>query len=193
MPERALQAHEMSTNIAIEPRRTLEVFQDLDLRGPVKDRSALREALLECVAAPWCHSEEKERALSTSAREYSDVLIFERAASDGLAAATIVLWSRPDGYEVTNIVPLDITELGRSQYNAILRDFEKQIATPAAGRVGFGVETTPPRQSIEEWASGSVVEALRRFSGAANKGTGSSHPLDQRRWFEFLIRAHEDS
>src|SRR3546814_11423754 len=32
--------------------------------------------------------------------------------------------------------------------------------------------------------------ALRRFSAAANKATGASHPLDQRRWFDFIISAH---
>ena len=29
--------------------------------------------------------------------------------------------------------------------------------------------------------------ALRRFSSAANRSTGSSHPLDERRWMEFVI------
>ena len=35
-----------------------------------------------------------------------------------------------------------------------------------------------------------VEDALKRFSSLANKSTGSSHPLDQKRGFEFLILAH---
>src|SRR3546814_8731568 len=31
---------------------------------------------------------------------------------------------------------------------------------------------------------------FRSFSAAANKATGASHPLDQRRWFDFIISAH---
>lgn len=31
---------------------------------------------------------------------------------------------------------------------------------------------------------------LRRFSGAANKSTGASHPSDERRWFDFIVAVH---
>ena len=34
------------------------------------------------------------------------------------------------------------------------------------------------------------ADALRRFSAAANKATGSSHPLDRTRWFAFLLSVH---
>ncbi len=32
---------------------------------------------------------------------------------------------------------------------------------------------------------------LHQFSAAANKGTGSAHPYDKRRWFDFLIEAYK--
>ena len=40
-----------------------------------------------------------------------------------------------------------------------------------------------------------AATALRHFSALANKSAGASHPLDQRRWFDFIIavhRAHDD-
>jgi hypothetical protein len=71
-----------------------------------------------------------------------------------------------------------------------LQDFAERIARPAAQRVGFQVKTTAARQSVEDWLSPKAAKALTLFSRAANKSRGSSHPLDRRRWFQFLIEAH---
>jgi len=171
----------------------LEVFQDLYLRGPNAKRPALRKALLDSIVAPWRHAEEREKQLRRDVGGGSDVLAFQRDVSKGFAAATLWLWSESDGYKVSNIVPLEIGKLAYSQYNALLQDFEKTIAAPAARKVGFRVETTPARQSIEDWVSLDAATALHRFSRAANKSTGSGHPLDRERWFQFLIQAHRDN
>jgi hypothetical protein len=40
--------------------KKLEVFQDLDLRGPEVGRSKLRKALLEYTVVPWRHADEIE-------------------------------------------------------------------------------------------------------------------------------------
>jgi hypothetical protein len=170
--------------------KQLEVFQDLVLYGPAESRPALRKALLDRVAAPWHHDETKERQLSRDASGAADILAFQREESDGLAGATLTLWSQPDGYKVTNIVPLELGRLGYTRYNAILQDFEQQLAGPAAQQVGFRVKMTAARESIEDWLSPKAAQALWRFSRAANKSTGSSHPLDRERWFLFLIEAH---
>jgi hypothetical protein len=171
--------------------KRLEVFQDLFLCGPAESRPALHQALLDRVIAPWRHAEEREKQVSRDAGSDADILAFQREDSDGLPPATLFLWSQPDGYKVTNIVPLEIGELGYGRYNAILQDFEQRIAAPAARQVGFQVKTTAAWQSIEDWLP-NAAEALWRFSRAANKSTGSSHPLDRDRWFQFLIAAHKD-
>ena len=170
--------------------KQLEVFQDLYFYGPANKRRALRRALLGRVVLPWRRAEEKEKQLSRSAGEDTDILAFQREAGDGLAAATLFLWSRPDGYKVSNIVPLEVGDLGYTRYNAILHDFQQRIAEPAAQQVGFQVKTTPACQSLEDWLSPKAARALQLFSRAANKSTGSSHPLDRERWFQFLIEAH---
>lgn len=91
---------------------------------------------------------------------------------------------------MSNIVPLQAGELGYGKYNAILRDFEKRIAAPAARKADFEVKTTAARQSIDDWVPSKVADALRRFSAWANKSTGSAHPADRKRWLEFLVEAH---
>lgn len=170
----------------------LEEFQDFFLRGPANGRPALRRALLDRVVAPWRHAEEIEKELSKNRDNDADVLAFQREATEGLEAATLVLWPQSDGYKVMNIVPREISELGYSRYNALLQDFERRIAAPAARQFGFQMETTAACQSLDDWLSPKAAETLRDFSKRANKATGSAHPLDRERWFQFLIEAHAD-
>ncbi|WP_375274982.1 hypothetical protein [Methylorubrum thiocyanatum] len=170
--------------------KELEVFQDLALRGPESGRSALRQALIDNAIAPWRHAEDEEEDLAAHAGGEADVVVFQRDAGDELHAAGLVLWSRSGGYEVTNIVPREVRELGHAGYNALLQDFIDRVATPAAKQAGFSIETTSPQQSLSDWLPPAAVDALRRFSATANKATGSSHPLDRTRWFAFLLSVH---
>ena len=172
---------------------TLEVFQDLILREPADGGSVLRQALLSGVVTPWHHAGDDEKELLSRVSDGSDILVFQRDASDGLAAARLVLWSRPGGYEVANIVPSGEDALDYGQYNALLQDFAWRIATPAARETGCVLETTAARQSLEAWLTPQSADALRRFSGHANKAMGSTHSLDRKRWFRFLLQVHADA
>lgn len=168
-------------------RPSLEVFQDLFLRGPSEERGKLRDALINEAAPPWRHASDKEADISLHATDDDDVLVFERSEGDGLAAAGLVLWSTADGYKITNIVPLEVNSLSYSAYNAILQDFGSRLARPAAIATGFQIETSAAHESINDWLAPSSAEALRRFSTLANKSTGAAHPLDKERWLAFLI------
>ena len=77
-----------------------------------------------------------------------------------------------------------------AQYNAVLADFIARIAAPVTAQFGFTISTTEPRQTLDDWLSPDAALKLKRFSGAANKSTGASHPLDERRWFDFLVAVH---
>lgn len=119
-------------------------------------------------------------------------MAFERSASTGFDAAGLVLFAMPGGLEVTNIVPLEHSELSHRAYNTILEDFAEQIARPAASASGFVVEISDGTIQIEDKLTPAAAEALRRFSALANKSTGASHPFDQQRWFDFIIQSHRD-
>lgn len=166
------------------------VFRDLTIRGKRGDLPKIRAALLDQVTIPWKHAEEREEEISSGSLNDDDVIMFSREQGNGIEAVGLLLWSRGDDYQVTNIVPRDVGQLGYEAYNAALNDFVERIAKPASQAVGFRIETTPERQSLTDWVSSDVAEALRRFSVLANKSTGSSHPSDRQRWFEFLFAAH---
>ncbi|MCK1695231.1 hypothetical protein [Bradyrhizobium sp. 144] len=169
---------------------SIEVFQDLMLRAPAGDLSSIRSALLEHVAGQWSHAPEAETRLKKNTSLDGDVIAFQRKADAALPAAGLTLWSRADGYEVSNIVPSEMGQLGFAKYNALLQEFADLIARPAAAGAGFLVEVTSSSQSLQGVSSPEVAAALTRFSGAANKSTGSTHPADRKRWMRFLILAH---
>lgn len=170
---------------------SLEVFQDLMLVGPDADKSRLRTALISHAKGPWKHARDREDQLVRMG-DADSVIAFERSEGEGIDAVGLVLWAKQGGFEISNIVPLKVRELGPRRYNAALQDFEGSVARPAAEEVGFAVKTTPAQQGISDWLPPDAAQALRRFSTAANKTTGSAHPLDRQRWFAFLILAHRE-
>lgn len=168
--------------------KPIDVFQDMHLRGPATASAALHRALKDHALAPWRYAAEKEDEL----REMVDdqALAFEREATPGFDAASLMLIAASDGMEVANIVPREVGELSYRAYNAILEDFAARVARPAAKTVSFSVDLSSSTLQLETAMPPEVAEALRRFSAAANKSTGASHPRDRDRWFDFIILAH---
>jgi hypothetical protein len=90
----------------------------------------------------------------------------------------------------SNIIPQKIRELTIDQYNYILSEFHNRFAKPTADSIGIALELSSPEQTVENWLSPESAKLLRRFSSAANKSTGSGHPMDRQRWCDFLIGIH---
>ena len=163
---------------------SIEVFQDMSLTFPADERTKFRESLQKCAGAPWRRAVEKEKKLT------QDVMVFERAPEDGIPACGLVLWGQPHGYDVVNIVPQGVNELSVTVYNNVLDDFLQRIVKPASYDSTFQVKLGKREQCITDWTSQEAANALHRFSVTANKSTGSSHPSDRSRWFEFLFAVH---
>ena len=81
-------------------------FQDLAFHGSPDRRASLREALIQRAHAPWRHASQREAEMRGHFGG-EDVILFEHEATNQLPAAGLTLWQRSDGYEVTNIVPLN--------------------------------------------------------------------------------------
>lgn len=146
----------------------------------------IRQELRKHAKSPWYHAEEREKDIS------EDVMAFERKSKDDLPNSGLTLWTESYGYKVVNIVPLEVDHISISLYNDILNDFIDRVVQPASRSLEFRVEVSARRQSITDWISQEAADALHRFSVLANKSTGSGHPLDQKRWFEFLFSVHKD-
>ena len=166
----------------------IEVFQNLEVFGSHEQLRAFRRNVLANLQRPWRHAKKDEERSKRTWK--GDVLALERAATDEAPPARLVLVERDSSYWLSNIVPIEVRELGRARYNAVLRDFLDLIGNAAADKAGVTVELTKPRQDLNDWLSLDAAKALRVFSSSANKSTGLSHPMDRERWYDFIIKAH---
>lgn len=96
--------------------------------------------------------------------------------------------------QVNNIVPLKKSKLSIDEYNNVLRLFYNEIIRPYKEH-HFDIDISQltddifdPRTVISEEA----LKKLKVFCAAANKSTGSSHPCDQERWFDFICQTVDD-
>ena len=168
----------------------IQVFRDMNIRGPAEKRANLRAALIEAATKPWRVDLERSAEVARNAVTSEDVVLFRTEAGAAYPAAGLTLWETHDGYHVPNIVPLETGNLTYAQYNAVLEDFIKRIAGPIVKKLGFEISATKAEQTLDDWISEDAALKLRRFSGAANKSTGASHPSDERRWFDFIVAVH---
>lgn len=169
---------------------SIEVFRDLYMRGSFAKRADLARALIAAAEDPWSYDLDRLAAIDRNATDAA-ILAFSRSASDHMRAARLTLGGRDDGYYVANVVPIEGEGLGITEYNAILADFIKCIVQPVAPQFDYKIDTTEGRQRLEDWTSPEAAQKLHTFSVAANKSTRASHPMDEGRWFDFVIAVHE--
>lgn len=169
--------------------KDISVYQDLILHDHSGALSDIRAALINYAKPPWRHGPDKEDE-ATQFSLCENVIVFIRDAGDNIEAVDLFLMQRDNGYKVTNIVPRDVSELGIQGYNSALQDFVSKVAKPASQVDAFRIKMSSERQSMKDWMPNDAAEALHRFSILANKSTGSSHPRDEERWFQFIFAAY---
>ena len=172
-------------------KNSLESFQDLTLTYPESEYALIRQSLIDCAKHPWIHVDsnysEDMKAMMV------DGILFDRINDDSIPNARLFLVRDENMCKIANIVPLESGKINISEYNDILKDFLDSVVCPALQRHKFHVHTTKDRAILTDYMSQESAENLRRFSVLANKATGSSHPSDQDRWFDFILSVHRDS
>lgn len=173
---------------------TLEDFQDLVIRGADRALSRLGEQIESHLTKGWSRNKKRER---DSERLFGEnegrFCVFERTKVRGAPSVGVALLCKTGVAEVANIVPLDKSELSIAEYNEALTYFATHFAAPAAQRLGLKVEITPPQRHLTDWLSQTAADTLVTFNAAANHSSAASHPMDQRRWLDFIIACHRDA
>jgi hypothetical protein len=172
----------------------MQVFRELSIRGEPEQLAATAEAVLSSMTGDWARDAETEertrRGYLGGARH---VYCFHCKKRGQRPAATLFLMDRDQKtYSVVNIVPDEVDRLSYAEYNSILEEFFRQFVQPATARTGARAEMTEAEADLERWLSPETVEKLRLFCLAANKRTGSSHPTDRERWYDFIVSAHRE-
>ena len=100
-----------------------------------------------------------------------------------------------EGYvQLCNIVPLEKSQLTIDEYNKLLELFYIDVVKKYGEThehikiVGPSSDRFEPLEYITEKA----LKKLILFCNSANKSTGSSHPADEERWFDFICQTVDD-
>lgn len=163
----------------------MRVFRDLYIRLNGAKIEDLIEQFTARTGDHWNRALDREKdAGSMGEKAFS----FEHTAGDGLERAGLSLFQKEgDTWYVPNIIPLDSGQLSHDQYNKILENFLDTIVRPSIEGLPITAELTGDVVILKDVVGEDVAALLHKFSVLANKSTGSSHPCDRNRWFDFLI------
>lgn len=96
--------------------------------------------------------------------------------------------------KVGNIIPLEKKQLNIDEYNKVLIKFYNDVIKPYK-ESGVELDISQPTDDVFDPTTVITKEALRKlsaFCNGANKSTGSSHPCDRKRWFDFICQTVDD-
>lgn len=142
------------------------------------------------ISAPWQRSLDREKDASSFVSE--QVFCFERVADDiNLACGLTIFHKDEKTLYIPNIVPRESGQFSVDEYNSLLTEFYQIYLYPYADANHINIEITNDTLSDEDILNKTVADSLRRFSVLANQSTGSSHPCDRKRWYEFICLAFD--
>ncbi len=165
--------------------------RDLELYGPTAKLEAFPDGVEKICPPGWLRKKSEETRISREA--LSPMYCFEYKRSPNPAHLWIAHDKRNEKLWVANIVPehnLDTDNERYNYYNSTLLEFwafAKKVATAE----GLEFKLTEEDVTIDTLLPADAAKKLRGFSRLANKSTGSSHPNDQERWFEFIVSVHK--
>jgi len=162
----------------------MKVFKELEVSVPAARRADFLARLEASMPPGWVRNREAEdRSLKTNEHAY---FVCE-AKGERLAALVALYEKNEDLLYVSNVVPRDISSLTHDQYNCILDEFATACVEPVAREMGLHMTRTSDHISLDDLVSPGSAHLFRVFSGLANKSTGTSHPSDKERWYDFII------
>ena len=167
----------------------MKTYRELYFRGTELQLSKFVKQIGDFAIGEWKLREQTER--------WKEYLLFDYIGNDvDKATVSIYLGDNVQKGElkVGNIVPTIKHELSVDEYNEVLLKFNTDVVKPYKEH-GTEVDITSPSDDIFDPTAVISVKALNKlkhFCNLANKSTGSSHPLDQERWFDFICQTVDD-
>lgn len=159
-------------------------FQDLYITFEESKILELISAISKALPPYWSRDESREKEVDMGLD--ISMFCFARSKQDGLDSKLWLSNYNYNKWNVSNIVPSEKNELNIDEYNKVLIEFYQCIKKLNIDNEDLNTELTKAEYSIEDIISTDASKALRSFSSNANKSTGSSHPRDASRWYDFL-------
>ena len=167
----------------------MKTYRELYFKGDPSQLEGFTNDITKYIPNNWEYGREDKH---TSAWIYFDYLGTE-VDNARVCIATGEYIARGE-IKVTNIVPLEKDQLSIDEYNAVLQKFYEDIIVPYKVSNTQIIITEPSEDEFDPKTviSGEALAKLEAFCNGANKSTGSSHPCDQERWFDFICQTVDD-
>lgn len=167
----------------------MKTYRELYFRGTLQQLTVFTDQIGNFATGDWEIKPRSDR--------WKDYLFFEYHGSIvDKANVSIYVGDRliKGELSVGNIVPIEKSQLSVDEYNAVLMRFYEDVIVPYKEH-GTDVNISQPSDDIfnpTSVISEVALEKLKLFCNAANKSTGSSHPCDRERWFDFVCQTVDD-
>ncbi len=167
----------------------MKTYRELYFRGTKEQLAEFVDTIGKYAMGDWKSVKQSER--------WQDYLFFDYIGTHvNKARVSIYIGDRMAKGElrVGNVVPMEKNELSIEEYNAVILQFYDDVIKPFK-ESGTQLSISQPSDDIFDPTSVISETALKKlnlFCSAANKSTGSSHPYDQERWFDFICQTVDD-
>lgn len=170
----------------------MRVYKELSFLGNKPALDTMYSEIYKYFPADWVKPENRFRYMHKS-------YIFADYIGNSAPHAEVAIYYGEDtwrkGYvQVGNIVPLEKDQLSIEEYNSILDMFYTDIAVPYC-EDHEDIKIDGPTSDIFDpldYITNESLDKLTCFCDLANKSTGSTHPSDEKRWFEFICQTVDD-
>jgi hypothetical protein len=139
----------------------------------------------------WKRSLEKEKERNLRDSSYiGDCFIFTCSKTESRPAAELSFHRNENAHlYVSNIVPKNIGQITIDSYNSILEEFLTEFIEPITQSLKVEIILTPSERNIDNSMSPEMAQLLKKFLSI---GDGGTHPCDEKRLFDFIIKAHNE-
>jgi len=170
---------------------------EMVVRGEYEAMQEFRRRLDEAAVGGWCRRPDVEERLRKTIPQRTSAYCFQKKIPAIGRQVAVLIQGRGPGTGkdlfVSGIVTLEGREpLNLEQHDQVMTDLRGSLIEPLAR--GLAVRILDYRAhvgpTLEEVLSHEAITKLRAFSAVANKG--NLHPLDLRRWAEFIAQTHRD-
>jgi hypothetical protein len=170
----------------------MRVYRELKLLGSEEKLEQVIEEIEKILDNGWYRDKQEEIELS-SCSMLNPMYCFICSETKVGPACSLVLAKSQDGdLYAANIVLEKVGELSYDEYNFVLEEFHQRFVVPASKKLDLEVVLSKAEVGINDFMSSEVAELLRKFSASAHWSNAASHPLDEPRWYAFVVAAHKE-
>ena len=166
------------------------IYKELSFVGDKRSLDEFKRKAPSLASGDWKY---------TQSDRMKDYIAFDYLGNKVEQAEVSIFYGRDswrEGYiKVGNIVPLSKEQLSIKEYNSVLDLFYSEVIAPNQTKLE-GIRIVGPETDVFDplkYISAEALKKLERFCNGANKTTGSSHPSDEKRWFDFICQTVDDN